>query len=94
MNKIGTLSPFLLASRTISKVDVTVTPFFRACVFAFCMVGPSAMGSVNGKPSSIRSTIPKQHVLAIEWSHLPAPPDSIPSSISTVSAVVGYPAVT
>ena len=65
MNKTGNLSPFFLASRTISKVDVTVTPFFRACVFAFCMVGPSAMGSVNGSPSSMISTIAKHHILAV-----------------------------
>ena len=40
----------------MSRVDVTVTPFFKACVFAFCIVGPSAIGSVNGRPSSMRST--------------------------------------
>jgi len=34
---------------------VTVTPFLSAWVFAFCIVGPSAMGSVKGRPSSIRS---------------------------------------
>ena len=30
MNKTGAFKPFLRASRTISSVDVTVTPFLRA----------------------------------------------------------------
>lgn len=30
-------------------------PFFKAMVLDFWMVGPSAMGSVKGRPSSIKS---------------------------------------
>lgn len=55
MNSTGALRPFDLAVLTVSKVEVTVTPFFKAWVLAFCIVGPSAMGSVKGRPSSIRS---------------------------------------
>ena len=55
MNSTGARSPFLLAFLTVSSVDSTVTPFFNACVLAFCIVGPSAIGSVKGKPSSMRS---------------------------------------
>lgn len=55
MNSTGAFKPFLLALLTISRVDVTVMPFFNACVFAFCIVGPSAIGSVKGRPSSMRS---------------------------------------
>jgi hypothetical protein len=39
----------------MSNIDVTVTPFSRAFRFDFWMVGPSAMGSVKGRPSSIIS---------------------------------------
>lgn len=55
MNMTGARNPLLLALRTVSRVDSTVMPFFNACVFDFCIVGPSAMGSVNGRPSSMRS---------------------------------------
>lgn len=66
MNRTGIFSPFFLASRTTSKVEVTVTPFFKALVFAFCIVGPSAIGSVNGSPSSMRSTMTQYHIRAVQ----------------------------
>jgi hypothetical protein len=72
-------------------------------VFDFWIVGPSAMGSVNGMPSSIISVHieisdsgyifdSKLHPIAINC--LPAPPASIASIMSGVSSGVGYPAVT
>lgn len=56
MKRTGVLSPFRRASRTISNMEVMVTPFLRAFRFDFWMVGPSAIGSVNGRPNSIIST--------------------------------------
>ena len=57
MNSTGALKPRRLAFRTVSSVDSTVMPFFSACVFDFCIVGPSAIGSVKGRPSSMRSVV-------------------------------------
>ena len=34
---------------------MTVTPFLRAILLDFCIVGPSAIGSVKGRPSSMTS---------------------------------------
>jgi hypothetical protein len=96
MSMTGALSPLLLASRTIPRVDSIVTPFCRAIydgsdeglrpvawlgrltVFEVWMVGPSAMGSVKGAPSSITS----------------APPFSMAKRMPGVSSGLGYPAVT
>jgi hypothetical protein len=55
MKRTGIFRPRLRACRTVSRVEVTVTPFFRAMVFDFWMVGPSAIGSVKGRPSSMMS---------------------------------------
>jgi hypothetical protein len=75
-------------------------------VFAFWMVGPSAIGSVKGIPSSITS-VEFREVLVNQLrsiyleigrkirgvSDSPAPPASNPSKMSTVSSTEGYPAV-
>jgi hypothetical protein len=55
MKRTGTLRPRFRASRTVCRVEVTVTPFLRATLLDFCIVGPSAIGSVKGRPSSITS---------------------------------------
>ena len=111
MNRTGALRPFLLASRTISSVEVTVIPFLSACcavisprhierkrraltVLAFWIVGPSAIGSVKGRPSSMTSAKLIRSNYELEVHILPAPPASIPSRMSTVPSAVGYPAVT
>ena len=52
------------------------------------------MGSVKGKPSSMMSREESTDCTEDHESHLPAPPASRPSSMSTDSAVVGKPAVT
>ena len=49
------MRPFERASRIIWSVDWMVTPLRRAWVFEVWMVGPSAMGSVKGTPTSITS---------------------------------------
>ena len=49
------LSLFLNFS-TISKIDFKETLFLRARSWAFCIIGPSAIGSVKGTPISIMST--------------------------------------
>lgn len=67
MNSTGAFRPFLRASLTISSVEVTVTPFFKACVFAFWMVGPSAIGSVNGRPNSMRSYEKSAHGIKVPY---------------------------
>jgi hypothetical protein len=66
-------------------------------VLAFWMVGPSAMGSVKGIPSSIMSG---QNRCVSFWIcageacyGAPAPPSCMPSMMSGVSSGVGYPAV-
>lgn len=78
MSMTGARRPLLLASRTICRQVSVFTLFLSAIVFAFCIVGPSAIGSVKGIPSSITS----------------APPASMANITSTVSFSVGYPAVT
>lgn len=59
-------------------------------VFDFWIVGPSAIGSVNGTPSSMTSV---QELSMVHSSRLkvciPAPPASMPSMISGVSCGVG-----
>jgi hypothetical protein len=65
-------------------------------VFDFCIVGPSAIGSVKGSPSSMtsRDMLGIDLIFGFKWHDIPAPPASIPKRISTVSADVGNPAVT
>ena len=63
-------------------------------VLDFCIVGPSAMGSVKGRPSSMTSLTDQQTSPVDDGGvNKPAPPASMPSRISTVSSTVGYPAV-
>jgi len=62
-------------------------------VFDFWIVGPSAMGSVNGRPSSMTSVYGQKESSRYQLAFLPEPPASIASRISTVSSGVGYPAV-
>lgn len=67
-------------------------PFFRAMVLDFWMVGPSAMGSVKGRPSSIMSVeaLCENHMYQkVVDACIPAPPASSPSMISGVSSLVG-----
>jgi hypothetical protein len=42
-----------------------VTPFLRATLLDFCIVGPSAIGSVKGRPSSMTSVGYQIWVVAI-----------------------------
>lgn len=62
----------------------------------FCIVGPSAMGSVKGRPSSMTSKTNRDQMTGSprESSEIPAPPASMASKMSGVSSAVGYPAVT
>ena len=102
MNSTGTLRPFRLASRTVSREDSTVLPLLSACVLAFWIVGPSAMGSVKGRPSSMTSGkgVSHEDIEKIDTAeqcqdrqyhrqNSPEPPRSIASMISTVSSSVG-----
>jgi hypothetical protein len=73
-----------------------VTPFLRAMVLDFWMVGPSAMGSVKGRPSSIMSAEDACQICVLcndREGGIPAPPASRPSMISAVSSLVGKPQV-
>ncbi len=49
------MSRSLLMRIAMSKMSSVVVPEDSARTSAFCMTGPSAMGSENGIPSSIRS---------------------------------------
>ena len=52
---ISGISENLRISRTISSSFLSVMPFFRAQTDDDWMTGPSAIGSENGKPSSMTS---------------------------------------
>ena len=51
INTTGT-SDFSLINSTHLNTSFTFVPLIRALVYAFCIIGPSARGSLNGTPIS------------------------------------------
>lgn len=70
-----------------------MTPFARATLLECWIVGPSAMGSVKGRPSSIISVRDQSCSQDDHASFIPTPPACRPNIISGVSSAVGKPLV-
>ena len=77
INTIGRLGYDLRVFSAIVRTFSKFIPLFNAWLLVFCIVGPSASGSLKGIPSSMISL----------------PPSITPSRISGKSLMLGYPTV-
>ena len=68
INIIGHVTPAVLDFLIVSKTIFNVVPLSNAIWLAFCIVGPSAIGSEKGTPSSIISAPPASN--AFKYSHV------------------------
>ena len=75
--KTNGISASLRIFFTIEKKSSILVPLFNDSVLAICIVGPSAIGSENGNPSSIMSV----------------PPLINPLTAANVAFSDGYPAI-